>query len=153
MARTRRKTADQVLLQALACGATVENAARKAGVSERTVYRRLECPAFCEQLRQFRTDMVQRTAGLLTGAGMGSVKTLVDLQQDVAVPATVRRRSARDILEMGVKLRESADLEQRLADLEARLAAGQRPHNQSIDRTHSTFQHTPIRTGENDDYD
>jgi hypothetical protein len=123
MARTRRKTNDQVLLQALACGASVENAARKAGVGDRTVYRRLERPDFCQQLRQFRTDMVQRTAGLLTGAGMGSVKTLVDLQQDVTVPAPVRRRSARDILELGVKLRECADLEQRVAELEARLAA------------------------------
>jgi hypothetical protein len=46
MARPIRKAVDRVLLQALACGATVENAARKAGVCERTVYRRLEDPAF-----------------------------------------------------------------------------------------------------------
>src|SRR6516165_2974287 len=122
MPRTPNTKADRVLLRALACGATVENAARKAGVSERTAYRRLADSAFCRQLSQLRAEMVQRTAGLLTGAGMASVKTLVDLQQDVAVPATVRRLSARDILELGLKLRESADLEQRLADLEARLA-------------------------------
>jgi hypothetical protein len=124
MALTARKRKDRMLLQALACGATVENAARKAVVSERTVYRRLAKPAFCGQLRQLRAEMVQRTADLLTAAGMGSVKTLVELQQDVAVPATVRRRSARDILELGLKLRECADLERRLADLEARLAGG-----------------------------
>ena len=129
MPRTVPKGADRALLQALACGATIEHAARKAGVSERTAYRRLDDPAFREHLDQLRADMVQRTAGLLTGAGMGSVKTLVDLQNDVAVPPGVRRRSARDVLEMGRKFREIAELEQRLAAVEQRLtsAAGQAP--------------------------
>jgi hypothetical protein len=122
MARTARKGVDRVLLQALACGATVESAARKAGVCERTVYRRLEDPAFGRQLRQLRAEMVERTAGLLTGAAMGSVKTLVDLQNDAAVSASVRRRSARDILEMGLKFRESTEHEQRLDAIEAELA-------------------------------
>src|SRR5215471_5627273 len=84
MPRTVRKGADQALLLALACGATVEHAAHKAG--------------------------------------MGSVKVLVDLQGDVSVPAGVRRRSARDVLEMGLKFREATELEQRLAAVEARLA-------------------------------
>src|SRR5262245_48781002 len=107
MAHRLSKAADQVLLQSLACGATVEIAARKAGMGERTAYRRLADPAFLQRLEQFRADMVQRTAGLLTGAGMGSVKTLVDLQNDVAVPPSVRRRSARDVLELGLRFREA----------------------------------------------
>jgi len=111
------------LLLALACGATVEHAARKAGVGERTVYRRLADPEFRQRLHQLRVEMVQRTAGMLTGAGMGSVKTLVDLQNDVAVTAGVRRRAARDVLELGLKFRETADLEERLAAVEERLAS------------------------------
>ena len=118
-----RQGAERVLLQALACGATVENAARKAGMSERTAYRRLKDPTFLERLEQLRAQMVQRTAGMLTGAGMGAVKVLVDLQNDAAVPAGVRRRSARDVLDMGLKFREIANLEQRLAAIEACLAA------------------------------
>jgi len=122
MSRTCGKKAYQALLQALACGATVENAARKAGISERTAYRRLDNPAFVQQLHQLRADMVQRTAGMLSGAGLGSVKTLVDLQQDVVVPAATRRGAARDILELAIKYRETADLEQRVAALEEGLA-------------------------------
>src|SRR5437867_2189655 len=118
MSRKVRKEADQALLQALACGASVENAARRARMSERTAYRRLDNQAFLEQLDQLRADMVQRTAGMLTGAGMGSVKALVDLQNDMAMPPAVRRRAARDILELGLKFRESAELEQRLAAVE-----------------------------------
>src|SRR5215475_1920622 len=127
MKRNIPKKADRTLLQALACGATVEHAARKARVGERTVYRRLADPMFCRQLSQLRTEMVQRTAGMLTGASMGSVKVLVDLQNDVAVPASVRRHSARDVLEMNLKFRETAELEQRLAAVEARLAGGATP--------------------------
>jgi hypothetical protein len=124
MARTVRKGTDRLLLQALACGATVENAARKAGISERTVYRRLEQPSFCQQLTQLRTEIVQRTAALLTGAAVGSVKVLVDLQADAATPAGVRRRSARDVLELGLKFREIAELEERVAAIETRLSGG-----------------------------
>ena len=64
MARRCGKQADQALLLALACGATVENAARKAGISERTAYRRLDNAAFVQQLQQLRAEMVHRTAGM-----------------------------------------------------------------------------------------
>ncbi len=74
------------------------------------------------QLEQLRAEMVLRTAGMLTGAGMGAVKVLVELQNDAAQPAAVRRRSARDVLEMGLKFREIAQLEQRLAAIEAQMA-------------------------------
>jgi hypothetical protein len=122
MSKKNKKAADQALLTALAFGATVENAARKAGIGERTAYRRLGDPAFQARLNQARVDAVLRTTGMLTGAGLGSVKTLVDLQQDVSVPAAVRRGAARDVLELAVKYRESADMEQRVAAIEDRVA-------------------------------
>jgi hypothetical protein len=122
MPRGIRKEAEESLLQALVCGATVENAARKAGVSERTAYRRRNDPKFCQRLAELRLEMIQRTVGMLTGAGLVSVKTLVDLQQDVAVGAAVRRHAARDVLEMGLKLRDHAEVAARLAAVEERLA-------------------------------
>jgi hypothetical protein len=140
MARTPRKEVDRTLLTALACGGTAENAARKAGVGERTVYRRLANPEFRQRLQQLRLEMVQRTTGMLTGAGMGSVKVLVDLQQDAAVSAEVRRRAARDVLELGLKLRDSADVQERLGAVEARLAQvldrgpDKQPHTQNCEK-------------------
>jgi hypothetical protein len=121
MARKINREAEQALLQALACGATVEQAARKAGIGERTAYRRLGSRAFRGRLREARLEIVQRTAGLLTGAGLSAVKVLIDLQQDVAVSAGVRRRAARDVLDTAVKLRDSALAEERLAAVETRL--------------------------------
>src|SRR5262245_26705802 len=103
MGRPRRKEADRALLQALACGGTVETASRKAGIGERTAYRRLADPEFQARLAQAKAEMVQRTAAMLTAAGMGSVKVLIDVQTDVSVSAGVRRRASRDILELGIR--------------------------------------------------
>lgn len=122
MARKSNKAAEQALLAALAIGATVENAARKAGMSERTAYRHLADPDFQARVEQMRRENLARTGGMLSGAGLASVKTLVDLAQDVSVPASVRRGAARDVLDMAVKYRESAEMEQRLAAIEERLS-------------------------------
>jgi hypothetical protein len=121
-AQRGKRQADEKLLLALACGATVDNAARAAGISPATAYRRLTEPAFRQRLQQVRTDMVSRAAATLTAAGTEAVKTLLVLQQP-AVPAAVRLGAARAVLEMGIKLREMADLEERLAALEQQIDA------------------------------
>jgi hypothetical protein len=117
----KQTKADSTLLLALACGATVEAAARQAGLSERTVYRRLADPAYRQRLQALRADMVQRASGALTAAATEAVRTLLALQKD-SVAAAVRLGAARAILEIGIKMREVADLEGRIAALEEQLA-------------------------------
>jgi hypothetical protein len=112
-----RKPEGERLVLALACGATVEAAARQCGVSERTVYRRLEDPAFKARVQEARGEMVKRSAGMLTAAAGASVQTLLSLQKDSAPPA-VRLGAARAVIELGLKVRELADLEARIAALE-----------------------------------
>ena len=121
MARGRRG-ADDRLLQLLVCGATVATAATQAGVSEATVYRRLADKEFSRKLQGLRADMVQRTSGALTAAGTESVRTLLELQKPGVAPAT-RLGAAKATLELGMKVRETAELEQRLAALEEQMAA------------------------------
>ena len=65
MARTR-KTADEALLRALACGATVENAARTAGISARTAHRRLKEEAF-QKRESFGMSGMRERVALLGG--------------------------------------------------------------------------------------
>jgi molybdenum-dependent DNA-binding transcriptional regulator ModE len=122
MKRSYHKKGDQELLLALACGASVESAARKAGVSVRTAYRRLENPQFRQRLQALRTSMVQRAAGTLIAAGLEATKTLLALLQPPNTGA-VRLGAARTVLEVGVKMREVSDLEERLANLEQDTAA------------------------------
>jgi hypothetical protein len=107
---------------ALACGASPESAAQRAGLSLRTVYRRLAEPGFQAQVRQVRGEVVRRAAGLFTAAGMASIKTLTALQEAAASEA-VRLGAARAVIELGCKLRDSVELTERLAALEARLAS------------------------------
>jgi hypothetical protein len=114
---------DDVLLAALACGATVEAAALKAGVSRSTVQRRLQNPEFCRRLQLVGTDMVKRTASALTAASVEAIKTLLSLQAST-IPHAVRLGAARSIIELGAKLRESADLAERVAALEQRPTPG-----------------------------
>jgi hypothetical protein len=124
MPQKGKQHADTVLLTALACGATREVAARQAGVSESTVFRRLRDAEFCRKLKDLRAEMVERTAGMLTAASMESVRTLVELQKP-AQPAAVRLGAAKAVLEIGLKLRELTEEEQRLAALEEQFAGGQ----------------------------
>ena len=118
--RQGRKRADEILVVALACGATNEAAAKQAGVGESTVYRRLRDHQFCRKVHRARADIVERIAGTLTAASTEAVRTLLDLQKTNYPPA-VRLGAARAILEMGGKLRENAELSERLATLEDQL--------------------------------
>jgi hypothetical protein len=125
MAQRGKKIQDDHLVMALACGATVEAAAQAAGLSKRTVYRRLDDPDFRQRRQALRADLVQRTAAMLTAAGGESVRTLLALQKERIPPAT-RLGAARAALEIGLKLREQAELEQRIAALDVPACAGKR---------------------------
>jgi transposase-like protein len=117
MPQRGRRNVDPVLIMALACGATVEAAAQKAGVSPATVYRRQHEPEFQTLLRAARSGMVERTAASLTALGLEAVRALAELLKP-STPAPVRLGAVRITLESGLKIREIADLEQRLTALE-----------------------------------
>ncbi len=121
MPTNAKKKAEDKLLLTLACGATVESAARECGLSPRTIYRRLQEPAFRRRLQALRADMVQRTAGTLTAASAEAVRTLLELLKP-KVADTTRLGAAKAVLESGVKLRELAELEERMAALEEQMA-------------------------------
>ena len=114
-----RKNANPMLLVALAGGATVQEAAQRAGVGEATVYRRLKAPTFQRKLRAARSAMVERAVGKLSEASTEAVDTLQELLQ--ADGETVRLGACRAILELGSKLRESTEYAERITALEAAL--------------------------------
>ncbi len=121
MVAPRRKN-DDALVLALACGATVEAAARQCDLSERTVYKRLAEPEFQKRVKLVRADMVRRSAGLLSAASREAVWTLLVLMKDTAPPAT-RLGAAKSVLEIGLKIRELAELEAEVRELEEKVNA------------------------------
>ena len=115
-----RHIADDALALSLACGATIESAATKAGVSFSTVNRRLSDAVFRGQIQAIRNDMVHRVTALLTAAALEAAKTLLDLQGKGVASAT-RLGAARTVLEIGSRLRMESELMTRLEATERAL--------------------------------
>jgi hypothetical protein len=120
-ANAPRKSKSTALVWALACGGTVEYAADHAGVSRRTAFRRLADPEFRRQVAEARTQMVERASGSLTAVSAAAIATLNELL-DRGIAPQARLGAARAVLDIGMKVREVAELEQRIAELEQRIA-------------------------------
>ncbi len=116
MAHRGRQSADDALALALARGETVRDAALTAGVAERTATRRWADPDFRQRVGQLLTSMVQQALGRMANSMTAASNTLLALLQ--AEGESVRLGAARSILELGNKLRESVELEERLTALE-----------------------------------
>lgn len=118
-----------MLVAALAAGQTYQAAAEQAGVSERTVRRRMDEPAFRQQVDAAKAEMLAQTTARLTSAALEAVDTLRALlgsDMDFA-----RLAAARALLEIGAKYREQHDLAERVRLLEERLTKGDpswKPH-------------------------
>jgi hypothetical protein len=119
VAAGRRRKADAALALALACGATPESAAQKAGVSLRTAYRRLADAVFRAQVNEARAEMVRRSTDMFTAAGLSAVKTLMTLQESAA-SESVRLGAARAVVELACKLREKTETTARIAAMEGK---------------------------------
>src|SRR5262249_15556270 len=121
MAHGGRRNADGNLALAVATGQTLRDAARAAGVSERTAARRWADPAFRGRVTRLRGDMVQRSLGRMADGMAEAADVLRQLLG--AESESVRLGAARSLLELAVKLRDSVELEGRLQALEEALAA------------------------------
>ena len=118
MKQTARTLAEEILLASLAAGGSVEQAARAAGLSERTAYRRLNEPGFRGRLAHARDELVRAALGELAGSAQDAVATLKRLLS--ADSEHVQLRAARTVLEQLLRLRETLELAERVAALERR---------------------------------
>lgn len=113
---TKRRRGDHILIPALARGETIARAAAQAGLSERTVYRRLHEPEFRAQMDEARGDLINQATGQLAGAAKAAIDSLVKLLG--ASAETVRLGAARALLDQLVRLRDVTEFERRLEAVE-----------------------------------
>jgi len=120
MAKKTNQAARNTAALALACGASNEVAAGKAKVNEKTVRRWLKDPGFRREVQELRCEILWRAIGQLTALCTESVRTFLRLQQpDKAGKAgAVQLGAARASFDVLIRLRDSVDLEMRLAALE-----------------------------------
>ena len=76
MAENGRRKGDDALLLALATGLTVRDAARSAGVGERTATRRLANLSFRRRVAEARAEMVGRALGRMADGMAEAADTL-----------------------------------------------------------------------------
>ena len=117
MAGNGRENADAGLLASLVSGATIANAASRAGIGERTAYRRLDDPSFRAELSGLRHQLLEDTVAEMTAASLEAARTLRALIGE-GEAATIRLGAARAILELGIRVRDQAELSGRVDAIE-----------------------------------
>lgn len=111
-----RTGSDELLVSALAVGKTRDEAALAANVSPTTVSRRLANPEFKQRIQRIRGELIAAALGKVSDSMSAAADTLRSLL--TAESESIRLGAARAILDAAVKLREAANIEERLASLE-----------------------------------
>jgi len=104
----KQEGADEVIVAALASGTTEVEAGRRAGVSDRTVRRRLEDPAFVDRVRQVRSETMQRAAGQSAAHVSDAIEVLHDLLRSES--DTVKLRAAQLVIDVARRLVTESDV-------------------------------------------
>ncbi|HWB10244.1 MAG TPA: hypothetical protein VG826_13520 [Pirellulales bacterium] len=107
---------DDGLILALAAGATVREAAEQAGVGERTVYRRLADADFRQAVSEARDRLFDAALGRLAGLASRAAETLERLMESDRPSEALG--AAKAVLQLGPRLREAANIEERISRLE-----------------------------------
>jgi hypothetical protein len=119
------RRADDLLVAAIAAGASQREAARQAGVSERTAHRRWADPNFRRRVLEARSEIRCQAVGRLTSQSNKATETLAKGMD--AKSESVRVSAARAVLKIGQELggrqEENALLIEQLAEFKAALDA------------------------------
>jgi hypothetical protein len=117
-----REAEDEMLKAALARGMSYREAGDVAGVSERTVARRMESETFQRAVGAVRSEYLTVVTGQLMSAGAEALVVLrAGLHDELR---SERRLAAKEILRLGIAYRHHGDLETEVAALRAELRAG-----------------------------
>ena len=109
----------QKLLIELVKTPDIQTAAKAAGVGRTTAYRWLEEPAFAEELAHLRNEVMKEALGsvkLLTTRAAEELHRLINTDNE-----RLRRLVCKDILSYSIRVRNTEEIERRLASLEKQM--------------------------------
>jgi Arc/MetJ family transcription regulator len=127
MAGSGRKSSRAVAALALACGEPVAEAARRAKVGERTLYRWQKEPGFQDEITSARAEMCRQALGRFTEGLVGSAVTIRYLALKAKSEA-VRLAAARSVIDGMTRLRDQAEFATLLRNLQEEVRALQQSH-------------------------
>ena len=108
----------EAAILALLSQRNVEEAARAAGISERTLYRWMQEPDFDAAYRAARRAAFSQSTARLQQMCAAAVSTLGKIMVDQNAPAASRVRAADSVLDHAAKAIEIEDIEARVSELE-----------------------------------
>ena len=117
----RRLARDEVLISAIAQGASYSEAAAQARCTSRTVARRMTEPVFRAQVDERRSEWVSATSGGLTALGPRAVQVLTEILQSES--PVLQLRAVREVLAQGFRSRQLHELEGEMREIRAELEA------------------------------
>ena len=112
----------EAAIAALLTQRNVDDAARAAGISARTLLRWQKVPEFQKAYREARKEAFGQAIARITQATGPAATTLFKVMVDPATPAATKVRAADSIFSHATKAIELQDMEARLAALEQTMA-------------------------------
>ncbi len=111
----------QEAIAALLTEPTIREAAKTAGVGEKTLGRWLQDEDFCQSYREAKRQVVQQAVTRLQQISGEAVEALRGVMTDDTKPPSSRVAAARIVLDMALKSVELEDLEARVEALEKKI--------------------------------
>ena len=114
-------------IQALLTSKSAREAAHKCGIGEKTAYRWLRLPQVQAALAEAEGQILANTMRQLLSMQGAAVDALQALLTNSSLPPAERLRVVQAVLDNALRLRNATTIDQRLAELERRVAgaAGQ----------------------------
>ena len=96
-------------------------AAKAVGVGEKTLFRWLQLDEFKRAYKAARRQVIDQTVAQIQSSMSEAVQTLLDVMSDSAAPPSAKVSAARALLDLGFKVIQIEDLENRIEKIERNL--------------------------------
>ena len=98
MAQEKNKASDEQIIAALLANGTQKAAAAAVGISERTIYDRMNNGEFIALYKAAKADLIRAAVFNLNNQLQAAIDTVVQIMQDESNAATIRLQAAQTIL-------------------------------------------------------
>ncbi len=132
MAKNVRKKGQDTFAISLASGNTIKVAAKAAGITERTAYRRAESPELQEEVNQLRDKMRSQAIGI-AAVGMAEATVVLRMLMQKGKDS-IKLGAARALLQVGDRMWNSEQLSLKLKELDRILNDGGKGENSQSDQ-------------------
>lgn len=115
----------EMALAALLKSKTHVEAAKTAGISVTSLWRIMRSERFQAEYARLRCEIVDLALQRLQMGSNSAVTTLLEIVEDRTCPANARSGASKTVLEINIKIKELADLESRIEQLEKTIGGAQ----------------------------